>query len=247
MRYAICPLRYDRCMAAPLIIAHRTCPLDAPENSLEGIRKAAELGADGVEIDLRMSLDFQPFLLHDYSLHRTTGFWLPLELTPSFIVRRLRLKGSAEAVPSLDAALDALPPSLLLAVDVKTPWAVIPLIKTVKRRGLESRVLIWCTSAWAARYAARHAPDVEVAYLKTALDDESRRIFLERAGQAGARAVSAHWQAIDSDFVGRAHALGLRVSAWHERDALDSAKLASGLDILITDYPVEARAALAGL
>ena len=30
----------------PVIIAHRTSPRDAPENSLEGIRRSAELGAD---------------------------------------------------------------------------------------------------------------------------------------------------------------------------------------------------------
>ena len=233
-------------MAAPLIIAHRTCPLHAPENSIEGIKKAAELGADGVEIDLRMTLDFQPFLLHDYSLHRTTGFWPPLELTPSFIARRLRLKGGNETVPSLGAALDALPENLILAVDVKTPWAVIPLVRQIKRRRLQPRVLIWCTSAWAARYARKRLPDVEVAYLKTAIDDASRDRFLQLAHSSGVGAVSAHWRAIGPDFVSRAHALGLRVSSFHEAYDLDADRLASGLDMLITDHPVEARAAIAG-
>ena len=230
-----------------LIVAHRTCPLNAPENSLEGIAKAAELGADGVEIDLRMSLDQKPFLLHDYSLHRTTGFRLPLELTPSFLIRRLRLKGSAEAVPSLQAALDALPEGHFFAVDVKTPWAVLPLIPEIRRRRLESRVLVWCQSALACRYVVWKLPAVEVAYLKTALTDEEERRFLEKAMAMGARAVSAHWQAIDRQFVARANGLGLRVFSWHERFSLDQEKLESGLDILVTDYPVEAREALKNL
>jgi glycerophosphoryl diester phosphodiesterase len=228
-----------------LIVAHRTCPLDAPENSLEGIRKARDLGADGVEIDLRMSLDFRPFLLHDYSLHRTTGFRLPLELTPSFYVRRLRLKRSQEHVPSLSEAFDALPDGMLVAVDVKTPWGVVPLVREIRRRGWESRVLVWCQSAWACRYVVKKAPSIDVAYLKTALTPEEKQRFLERARALGAKAVSAHWQAIDGNFVGRAHALWLRVFAWHEGFEISPDKIASGLDILVTDYPVEARAVIA--
>ncbi len=42
---------------AAVIIAHRTCPRHAPENSLAGIRKAAELGADAVEIAVQRTLD----------------------------------------------------------------------------------------------------------------------------------------------------------------------------------------------
>src|SRR5262245_60323600 len=117
-----------------VVIAHRTCPLDAPENSLQGLRIAAEKHAEGVEIDLRMSLDQHPYLMHDTSLGRTTGFPLPLELTPSPLVHQLRLRDSREGVPTLAATLDALPDGLQLAVDVKTPWAIVPLVAEIKRR-----------------------------------------------------------------------------------------------------------------
>ena len=233
-------------MQAPVIIAHRTCPQDEPENSLAGIRKAAELGADGVEIDLRMSLDQQPFLMHDDTMRRTTGFPLPLELTPSFVVRRQRLR-NGEPVPSLRNVFETLAPAQLLAVDVKTPWAVWPLVGEIKRRGLESRVLVWCQSQRACRYVADRLPGVETAYLKTALDAESQRRFLDKALVAGARAVSTHWDAVDAEHVGEAHKRGLRIFSWHEKYDLSPEKLNAGLDILITDYPREARAAYAKL
>src|SRR5687767_1041449 len=111
-------------MAAPLIIAHRTCPIDAPENSLTGIRVAAEKGADGVEIDLRVSLDQRPFLMHDWTMRRMTGWPLPIELTPTPIVRARKLSVSDEPPPALSEAMDALPDGMQLAVDVKTPWAI---------------------------------------------------------------------------------------------------------------------------
>jgi glycerophosphoryl diester phosphodiesterase len=86
-------------MQGPLIIAHRTSPAYAPENSLQGIRVSFEQGADGVEVDLRMSLDLRPFLMHDNSMHRTTGWPLPVELTPSFLVRKQRLKAGPTLRP----------------------------------------------------------------------------------------------------------------------------------------------------
>ncbi|HLF71485.1 MAG TPA: glycerophosphodiester phosphodiesterase [Dehalococcoidia bacterium] len=231
----------------PIVIAHRTCPPDAPENSLLGIRKAAELGADGVEIDLRVSLDQRPFLMHDNTMLRTARFPLPLELTPSFLVRWLRLQGTSERVPSLEETLDALPEGMLLAVDVKTPWAVIALVRSIKRRRIESRVLVWCQSALAVRYVARAAPAVEVAYLKDVSDQERNLTFISRAKRIGAKAVSAHWSAIDREFVGAAHALGLRVYSWHGGSELVAPGLSAGLDGLITDFPKQAREALAGL
>ena len=228
----------------PLIIAHRTCMADAPENSLAGVRLAAEQGADGVEVDLRLSLDLRPFLMHDRTLRRTTGFPLPPELTPSFLVRRQRLKGSDERVPSLVQAFEALAPGMLLAVDVKTPWAVAPLLRETRRRRLQARVLVWCTSALAVRYAARFAPEVEVAYLKDVVDAAGKQAYIAKARRIGAGAVSVHWRAVDADFVAAAHALGLRVYSWHRGFELTPAKLAAGLDGLITDHPRAAREAI---
>jgi len=102
------------------IIAHRTCPRDAPENSLAGIRKAAELGADGVEIDVRRSLDGVAVLMHDWSPRRTTGLPGPVRLYPSFLLRRVRLRGPGDGhVPTLAEALDALPEGLFMAVEIK--------------------------------------------------------------------------------------------------------------------------------
>jgi glycerophosphoryl diester phosphodiesterase len=133
----------------------------------------------------------------------------------------------------------------MLAVDVKTPWAVVPLMREIKRRDLEKRVLVWCQSAIAVRYAAHTSPDVEVAYLKTALDPRGKREFIWKARRLGARALSAHWLAIDAEFVAMAHDYGLRVYSYHEAYDLALPKLQASLDGLITDYPIAAREALA--
>jgi len=231
-------------VTAPLIIAHRTAPPYAAENSIEGMRAAFEQGADGVEIDLRMSLDQRPFLMHDNSMLRTTGWPLPLELTPSFIARSRRLKGSIERVPSLDQALDALPEGKLLAVDIKTPTAVMALAGPVAKRGIAARTLVWCSSGLAVRYATRIKAGWEVAHYKDFEDAADNREFITKSHRLGAQAVSLDWRAIDAGLVAFAHGLGLRVYSWHKEYELSDAKLASGLDGLVTDHPAKARQAL---
>jgi glycerophosphoryl diester phosphodiesterase len=57
----------------PRIVGHRGGGTLAPENTLAGIRKAAKMGAGGVEFDVMLSADKVPVLIHDETLERTTN------------------------------------------------------------------------------------------------------------------------------------------------------------------------------
>lgn len=56
----------------PFVIGHRGAAGHAPENTLSSIRKAHELGATWVEIDVKLSADGSPVIFHDDALDRTT-------------------------------------------------------------------------------------------------------------------------------------------------------------------------------
>lgn len=56
----------------PRVIGHRGAAGHAPENTLAGFRKAADLGATWVEFDVALTADDIPVLLHDETLERTT-------------------------------------------------------------------------------------------------------------------------------------------------------------------------------
>jgi glycerophosphoryl diester phosphodiesterase len=60
-------------MNQPLIIAHRGASAIAPENTIAAFTRAIESGADGVELDVRLSKDSVPVIIHDASLMRTAG------------------------------------------------------------------------------------------------------------------------------------------------------------------------------
>ena len=123
----------------PVIIAHRTSPLDAAENSLDGIRKSAELGADYVEIDVRRTRDGVPVMLHDALLLRTTLRPWPVSWATARGLRRATLRGSDQPVPTFAEAVDALPDGLGFAVDTKDPGAAEAIVAERAARNRPAR------------------------------------------------------------------------------------------------------------
>ena len=56
----------------PTVIAHRGASAQAPENTIAAFELAIEQGADGIELDVHLSGDDQPVVIHDFTLERTT-------------------------------------------------------------------------------------------------------------------------------------------------------------------------------
>jgi len=57
----------------PLIIAHRGDATSAPENTIPAFKKALNLGADGIELDVRLTKDRELVVFHDRVLGRTAA------------------------------------------------------------------------------------------------------------------------------------------------------------------------------
>lgn len=110
----------------PNIIGHRGACAIAPENTLASLRHAESVGAKMVEIDVRLSADGVPIVLHDATLDRTTD---GCGRASDFSFAQLRQldagawkdpRFSGERIPSLEeviALCDAL--SLCLNIELK--------------------------------------------------------------------------------------------------------------------------------
>lgn len=60
-------------MESPVATAHRGFPAKVPENTVPSILAALTAGADEVEVDVRLTLDGQPVVIHDPTVDRTTN------------------------------------------------------------------------------------------------------------------------------------------------------------------------------
>lgn len=228
------------------VIAHRTCPLDAPENSREGIAFAAAAGADVVEIDLRLSRDGVPVLCHDRTTFRTTRRPYLVSRTSATRLTRLRLRGSGETLPSFSEVLEVLPDGLDVAIDVKDGVAMGAAIDVLDTAGLLGRALLWSTHPDAVAVAARRAPENERAWLQNTHTEEAATEYLHRAVALGANAVSVMDVSLTDEVVAWGHDLGLTVNSWVRTLDVQEQVLAARPDAVVTDWPASARRDLLG-
>ncbi len=77
-------------MSAERLIAHRGHASQCPENTLSAVESALHAGARAVEIDVQLSADREPFLMHDRTLERMCGVASPLGALNGVQVRELR-------------------------------------------------------------------------------------------------------------------------------------------------------------
>lgn len=114
----------------PLIFAHRGGAKLAPENTLAAIDNGVALGSDGIEIDVQLSADGVPVVIHDQTLDRTTDRTGPVrDLKASELARvdaafhfeidgRHPFRGQGIGVPVLDDVL-AKHPDTRIIIEMK--------------------------------------------------------------------------------------------------------------------------------
>lgn len=119
-----------------LVAAHRGAHDIVPENSLPSIHRALELGVDIIELDIRLSKDNIPILMHDKSLDRTTN---AVGLISDYTFKELRefrlLKNgevTEHVIPTLAEALALTKDRLVVDIDLKTDKVefVVDVVKT---------------------------------------------------------------------------------------------------------------------
>lgn len=229
----------------PIVIAHRTCPRDAPENSLTGIEVARRLGADVVEVDVRRTADGVPVLLHDRWLTRTAGRTARLDSTPYERTRHLRTRGGG-SIPSLAEALEAAGESLVVALDVKDPGAGDAVVSEIDNQQARHRVLFWSKHESNLRVAAARAPDIEAALLRDTRGSTATARLVADAAELRARAISASWSEVSPALRAACDARGIRLYAWCKSRQIDLGRLAV-LHGVVTDWPATARQAITEL
>ncbi|MEX2178081.1 MAG: glycerophosphodiester phosphodiesterase family protein [Gemmatimonadaceae bacterium] len=133
---------------ARLVVAHRGNAVRAPENTIDALREAVDLGADALEFDVRMTRDGVPVLLHDAELDRTTdrrgrlSDWSLADVQELNAGARFPHRAGAPArIPSLEEVLDTFR-DLPLIIEVKELAAVDATERLIRRFGAQEHVVV---------------------------------------------------------------------------------------------------------
>jgi glycerophosphoryl diester phosphodiesterase len=125
----------------PLIISHAACGGHAPENTLAGVRKAIELGADAIEIDVQASADGVPVLMHDLTVDRSTSGTGAVAALSLEQLKALDVNG--ETIPTLAEVLGLTKGKALLVMEIKQPGIEEHIARVVRDAGARNEVMAW--------------------------------------------------------------------------------------------------------
>ena len=231
---------------SPLIIGHRGASGYKPENTMASFQLAAAQNADGIEFDVRLSLDGEVIIIHDALVDRTTdGHGLIAEMSLAQI--REFDAGDGERLPTLAELFATMGDSLLYNIEIKEyQWrdrgletAVSALIS---QHNLQNRVIISTFSPIALRRAQKAA----VGTFPTAL---CRREGYTRYMHHFADGEADHpsHTMIDAQYMAWAKKRGYRTNTWTVNDPAEAQRLvALGVHGLITNTPDIIRGAING-
>ncbi|MGW1463916.1 glycerophosphodiester phosphodiesterase [Streptomyces sp. NPDC001493] len=219
-------------------VGHRGDPYRARENTLSSIRSALERGADAVEIDVRVTRDGVPVLLHDATLERLWGHDVRLDaLDHAELAER-----TGGGVPTLREALAAVGPHRVM-VDLpgSTDASVRTIVGTVRECGAGDRAY-YCAGPDAMLRVRANDPSAEIALTWTTLAPPRPGLL----AAIGPRWLNYRFGLVTRDLTDRAHRDGLLVSAWTADTGRTMRRLVSrGVDSITTNRIDVLRALLA--
>ncbi len=216
---------------------HRGARGHEPENTLRSIRKALELGADGIEVDVYF-VDGELVVIHDRTLGRTTngsGF----VSKKSFAYLRSLDAGKGELIPTLAEVFDTVNRRAIINVELKGPRTAAPVVALidayVRQRGWDYGDFV--VSAFdhdQIQLVKKLRPEIRTG----ALIERVPRGLAAFAEKLGAWSVNVAKQNATAELVADAHRRGLKVFVFTVNEPADITRMkVLGVDGVFSDFP----------
>lgn len=198
------------------LYAHRGASAEAPENTLAAFRRALEVGADGIELDVHLSADGVPLVIHDETLERTTDGTGPVASCGIEGLRTLDAgtwfapQFADEPLPTLEETLALLAGRLRLNLEVKESRAGRAVVELLQRFPAADVVLSSFDYGLLASLR-RAAPELPLAVLT---DDGNWRRALARAEALRSCALHPRADLVNRPLMAACRRLRLPVFPW---------------------------------
>lgn len=217
-----------------LRIAHRGASAQAPENTLAAIRRAIDLGAPWVEVDVQACADGL-VVIHDQTLERTTDGHGPVAAQPLAALRALDA-GNGERIPLPREVLDLCRGRCGVNIELKGPGVaprLLPVLQDALAGGWSARDLLASSFDWTQLVTLRAAlPQLPLGVLAEQVNEQT--CAAARAVQASVIGCALDY--VDAAAVTAAHGAGCRLWVFTVNTADEAARLALlGVDGMFTD------------
>ena len=218
-----------------LSIGHRGAAGHEPENTLRSIRRALELGADGVEIDVRF-IDGELIVFHDDRLDRTTNGRGKISRQRFEHLRALDA-GKGERIPTLREVFETVDRRAFINVELNGRHTAEP-VQALIREFLDERGWSpehFLVSSFHRRELRAIAdPRIRIGLLLT----KPTLLYHVSARRVCAWSVHPGVRFTTAKFVAHAHRRGLKVMPYTANKPATIARLrAIGADGVFTDFP----------
>lgn len=201
-----------------LKIAHRGASGYEPENTIRAFEKAIELGADMVELDIHLSKDGHPVVIHNASVDkRTNGAGFVKDLTLAELKKLDAGKG--ENIPTLQETIDVVKGRCGLYIELKGDNTEKPVVDLVRKNAMQKSVIIASFDANKVRRVKELAPELVTAVLVG--DKDADWVTIAQAAKADCihfcweRYPTPH-KLLTDDVMDLAAKHNLKVVIWHE-------------------------------
>lgn len=222
----------------PLIIAHRGASGYALENSLAAFRKAVEMNADMIELDVFTLKDGQVVCFHDDDLLRLTGVEGNILDYTLAELNQLTLNDGSR-IPLLSDALKVMDKQLRVNVELKGPGTAEPSYRIIqefiRNHGWKMEDFLISSFRHDELRKMRELDErIEIGILPHGSPLEA----LEVGKEVGAYSINAYYGSLNPETVAEIRSAGFKIYAWTVNSPTDIRKLFDlGIDGYITNYP----------
>lgn len=148
-----------------LKIGHRGAMAHATENTLASFKKALEFDIDMVELDVRITKDKHPVVVHDRTLRRVAKEYLRVNRLTLQQLKKVKLQDD-ESIPTLAEVLEVLDSKVGFNIDLKVRGSAQAVIQTLRDYKIDlDKVMISSVHPSELREAETLEPEVTKALI----------------------------------------------------------------------------------
>lgn len=195
-------------------VAHRGYPKKYAENTLSSFLKAVELGFSHLELDVHLSKDGIPVVIHDHTLDRmTNGTGRVVDYTASEL-QSFRVNED-EHIPTLEEVLRALKGKIQLNIELKQMGDYYPeleerVLEVIEEFNMLDQVVITSFDFDALERIRQLSRDVRIGLITFGCS----KAILDWSLEMGATFLSMHYAFVTEHYIQRCHDLGIQLMAW---------------------------------